>query len=68
MKEVVAYCRVARAKQSDPSAEAQRQAHMIRRYADARGVIICGTYRERLRGQHSEQGGHSLGVNGESGR
>ena len=41
MKEVVAYCRVACAKQSDPSAEAQRQEHMVRRYADARGLIIC---------------------------
>ncbi len=31
MKEVVVYCRVACAKQSDPSAEAQRQEQMIRR-------------------------------------
>ena len=44
MKEVVAYCRVACAKQSDPNAEVQRQAHMVRRYADARGLIICETY------------------------
>jgi len=44
MKEVIAYCRVACAKQSDPSAEAQRQEQMIRRYADARGLIICDTY------------------------
>ena len=44
MKDVVAYCRVAYAKQSDPSAEAQRQVQMIRRYADARGPIICETY------------------------
>ena len=44
MKEDVAYCRVACAKQSDPSAEAQRQEHMVRRYADARGLIICETY------------------------
>ncbi|MGA9550334.1 MAG: hypothetical protein WBS14_22105 [Rhodomicrobium sp.] len=35
MKEAVAYCRVACAKQSDPSAEAQLQEHMVRRYADA---------------------------------
>ena len=40
MKEAVAYCRVARAKQSDPSAEVQ----MARRYADVRGLIICETY------------------------
>ena len=44
MKEVVAYCRVACAKQSDPSAEVQRQEQMVRRYADARGLIICATY------------------------
>ena len=44
MKEVVAYCRVACAKESDPSAEAQRQEQMVRRYADARGLIICETY------------------------
>ena len=44
MKEVVAYCRVACAKQSDPSAEVQLQEQMIRRYADARGLIICETY------------------------
>ena len=44
MKEVVAYCRVACAKQSDPSAEVQRQEQMVRRYADARGLIICETY------------------------
>jgi hypothetical protein len=44
MKEVVAYCRVACAKESDPSAEVQRQEQMIRRYADARGLIICETY------------------------
>ena len=44
MKEVVAYCRVACAKQSDPSAEVQLQEQMVRRYADARGLIICETY------------------------
>ena len=44
MKDVIAYCRVACAKQSDPSAEAQRQEQMVRRYADARGLIICETY------------------------
>ena len=44
MKEVVAYCRVACAKQNDPSAEVQLQEQMIRRYADARGLIICETY------------------------
>ena len=44
MKEVVAYCRVACAKQSDPSAEVQRQEQMVRRYADARGLIIWETY------------------------
>ena len=44
MKEVIAYCRVACAKQSDPSAEVQRQEQMVRRYADARGLIICATY------------------------
>jgi DNA invertase Pin-like site-specific DNA recombinase len=44
MKEVVAYCRGACAKERDASAEAQRQAHMARRYADARGLIICETY------------------------
>jgi DNA invertase Pin-like site-specific DNA recombinase len=38
MKEAVAYCRVA------CGAEAQRQEHMVRRYADARGLIICETY------------------------
>ena len=44
MKEVSAYCRVACAKQSDPSAEVQLQEQMVRRYADARGLIICETY------------------------
>jgi site-specific DNA recombinase len=44
MKEVVAYCRVACAKESDPSADVQRQEQMIRRYADARGLSICETY------------------------
>jgi site-specific DNA recombinase len=44
MNEVVAYCRVACAKESDPSAEAQLQEQMVRRYADARGLIICETY------------------------
>ena len=44
MKEVVACCRVACAKQSDPSAEVQLQEQMIRRYADARGLTICETY------------------------
>jgi DNA invertase Pin-like site-specific DNA recombinase len=44
MKQAVAYCRVACAKQSDPSAEVQRQEQMVRRYADARGLIICETY------------------------
>ena len=44
MNEVVVYCRVACAKQSDPSAEVQRQEQMVRRYADARGLIICETY------------------------
>jgi site-specific DNA recombinase len=44
MKEVIAYCRVARAKESEPSAEVQRQEQMVRRYADARGLIICETY------------------------
>ena len=44
MKEVIAYCRVACAKQSAPSAEAQRQEQMAQRYADARGLIICATY------------------------
>jgi len=44
MKEIIAYCRVACAKQSDPSAEAQRQEQMARRFADARGLIICETY------------------------
>ena len=44
MKEVIAYCRVACAKESDPSAEAQRQEQMARRFADARGLIICETY------------------------
>ena len=67
MKDVIAYCKVACAKESDPSAEGQRQEQMVRRYADARGLIICATYLdagvsggtlERLRGQHSEQGGH----------
>jgi hypothetical protein len=33
-----------RHKQSDPSAEAQRQEQMVRRYADARGLIICGRF------------------------
>ena len=37
MKDVVAYCRVACAKESDPSAEVQLQEQMVRRYADARG-------------------------------
>ena len=40
MKEVIAYCRVACAKESDPGAEVQ----MARRYADVRGLIICETY------------------------
>ena len=40
MKEAVVYCRVACAKQSDPSAQVQ----MVRRYADARGLVICETY------------------------
>ena len=44
MKDVIAYCRVACAKQSDPSAEVQLQEQMIRRYADARRLIICATY------------------------
>ena len=44
MKEAIAYCRVACAKDSDPSAEAQLQEQMVRRYADARGLIICETY------------------------
>ena len=44
MKDVVAYCRTACAKESDPSAEAQLQEQMVRRYADARGLIICETY------------------------
>ena len=44
MKEVVAYGRVACAKESDPGAEVQRQEQMVRRYADARGLIICETY------------------------
>jgi hypothetical protein len=37
MKEAVAYCRTACAKESDPSAEVQLQEQMVRRYADARG-------------------------------
>ena len=37
MKEAVAYCRVACAMESDPSAEVQLQEQMVRRYADARG-------------------------------
>ena len=44
MKEVIAYCRVACAKESDPSAEVQLQEQTARRYADARGLIICKTY------------------------
>ena len=44
MKEVVAYCRVASAKESDPSAEVRLQEEMVWRYADARGLIICATY------------------------
>jgi hypothetical protein len=44
MKEAAAYCRVACAKQSDPSAEVQLQEQRIRRYADARGLVICETY------------------------
>jgi site-specific DNA recombinase len=44
MKEVVAYGRVACAKESDPGAEVQRQEQMVRRYADARGLTICATY------------------------
>ena len=44
MKEIIAYCRVACAKESDPSAEVQLQEQMVRRYADARGLIICETY------------------------
>jgi len=44
MKEVVAYCRVACARESDPSVEARRQAHIVRRYADTRGLSICETY------------------------
>jgi DNA invertase Pin-like site-specific DNA recombinase len=43
MKDVVAYCRVACAKQSNPSAEVQRQEQAGRRYAEARGFIICET-------------------------
>ena len=31
-------------KESDPSAEAQRQEQLVRRYVDARGLIICETY------------------------
>jgi hypothetical protein len=55
MKEVVAYCRVACAKQSDPSAEVQLQEQMVRRYADARGLTIRETYLDaavRLSGPH----------------
>ena len=37
MKEVVASRRVACAMESDPSADVQRQEHIVRRYADARG-------------------------------
>ena len=37
MKEAVAYCRTACAKESDPSAEVLLQEQMVRRYADARG-------------------------------
>ena len=49
MKEVVAYCRAACAKQSDPSAEAQLQEQMIRCYADARGLITpCGWGKEGI--------------------
>ena len=44
MKEIIAYCRVACAKESDPSADVQLQEQRIRRYADARGLIICETY------------------------
>jgi site-specific DNA recombinase len=44
MKDVVAYCRIACAKESDPRAEVQRQAHMVRRYAEACGLIIGKTY------------------------
>ena len=44
MKAVSAYCRVACAKESDPSADVQLQEQRIRRYADARGLIICETY------------------------
>ena len=40
MKEVIAYCRVACAKESDPSAEVQLQEQMVRRYADARGLPL----------------------------
>jgi site-specific DNA recombinase len=31
-------------KESDPSAEAQRQEQLVRRYVDARGLTICETY------------------------
>ena len=44
MKDVVAYRRVACAKDSDPRAEVQLQGHMVRRYVDARGLVICETY------------------------
>jgi site-specific DNA recombinase len=44
MKEVIAYCRVAYAKESDPGAEVRLQEQMARRYADVRGLIICETY------------------------
>ena len=37
MKEAVAYCRTACAKERHPSAEVQLQEQMVRRYADARG-------------------------------
>ena len=62
MKEAVAYCRVACAKQSDPSADEQLQEHMARRYADARGLIICEAYLD------AGVSGGTLGLNGESGR
>ena len=61
MKEVVAYCRVACAKDSDPSAEAQLQEQMVRRYADARGLIICETYLDAgVSGGTLERPGFSL--------
>ena len=40
MKEVIAYCRVACAKESEPSVEVQLQEQMVRRYADARGLPL----------------------------